>query len=485
MSIIPVKIINNSIHVLNDFVLDGRPQTYLNASISANAQATLSVFSIKGFSAGNYYAFIGKPGTGNAEIIKMHASTSPSGTTITLASNVLNSHDANEPVWFIKYNQWEFSNSATATGSKSTTELGLKDIDPTKLWTICPDDTNSSGYGFVRPYNVASTTYGSYSAAAPYASASFNTVEYVINEAVEDLGLKIEGKLTYDKCINWGNEGLRDIRKQKKKLTWAQSINTVLGQTARGVYRYSMPSDIYDKYSHRAIDRIRLGGEIDLEYVDPKYFFNVLLRDVHVTQVTTAASTGDTTLEIDNSYDFESSGTVNVGGNDITYTGVTRSATAGVLTGVPASGTGAIPAAGVSVDDWVWQNEAEGKPSYFTIYNGYIYIYNLPNSSNTNLNIYIDYYTTITEIDSLDDAIDYIQFDMIKNWLMWCIDSFVRNNGIRSPEHSNFVLYRSQLANHIGKDGRVNKFYFRNTYEDGSKEYNEINPLQYRKGNLP
>lgn len=67
---------------------------------------------------------------------------------------------------------------------------------------------------------------------------------------------------------------------------------------------------------------------------------------VKKTQVRTQATAGATTLEIDNSYDFLDTGSVTVfldgDLHEITYTGVTRSATAGVLTGIPAAGTGSI-----------------------------------------------------------------------------------------------------------------------------------------------
>jgi len=488
MLIIPVKIKNNNPAVYNGFAIEGRPKTNLSSPMTGGTDSTASVFSIKGFSAGNYYALIGELGSGNAEIIKMHASTSPSGTTLTFASACANNHDSNEPVYFLAFNQWRFSNSATTTGAKSETGLGAKDIDPTSLWTLAGDATNTSGYAFAQPYNSDGASYpfgsGVYSAPAPYDNAEFNTAEYIINEAVSDLpGVEIKGELTYDKCIDWANECLRDIRKHKKKISWANSFNYIMGQMSAGVYRFSLPTDIYDKYSRRAIEGVRLGGEIDLNYVDPNYFFNVLMKDVHVTQVKTAASAGDTTLEVDNSYDFkdDSGGTIMVNGNDITYTGITRSATTGIFTGIPASGTGAITES-ISVDDWVWQGHTESKPFCYTLFNGYLYIWYLPDSTWQIANLYIDYFKTITAIDSLDDAVDYIQFDMLKNYLIWRIKAFIKNAGTLDLQDTNYLLYREQLGNHISKDGRLNKFFFRNSYEKHDDDYDDVrNPERTRK----
>lgn len=481
MDIINTKVVNQGIYCLNEFILRGRPQTNLNASADSGA-STITVFNIKGFSEGNYYVAI-NPGNGNAEIVKMHASTAPSVNTIILATTLANNHNANEPVYFIRYNQIEFSNSATAGGTKSTTGLGNKDIQIDKLWTICPDNTNSSGYAFARFYASDGGAYSNYSAAAPYANADFNTVEYLINETLAEAKLKFTENLTTDYLIKQINECLRDIRRYKNKLSWAQSFNAILGQTSQGQFRFSAPSDIYDKYSFKAIDAIRIGGEPALIKVDPNYFFNRLMANIHFTQVRTTGAVGAITLEIDNSYDFDDSGSITVGSQTITYTGVTRSATAGVLTGVPASGTGAI-ATQIEVDDWVFQGETSSEPKYWTMFNGYIYIYPLPSSTWDNFNLNCDYFKTITSVDSLDDAVDYIQFDLIKYWLKWKSKAMEKNDGELNLQDSDYLLYRDGLKLMIKKDRDLNVKGFRNSYEFGSKEVIDENPKRIRNSSM-
>jgi len=487
MNIIPVKVINNSIYALNDFITQGRPKTYLNASVAA-ASGTITVFSISGFSAGNYYALIGEIGTGNAEIIKMHGSTAPTGSTITLAANTGFAHDANEPVYFLAFNQFSFSRAASATGAKVTTGLGAKAIDPTKKWTICPDATNTSGFAFVQPYASDGTSYPfgatTYSAAAPYDNAAFNTAEYMINEAMREAKAEFNEDLSYDYLVKQTNECLRDIRRNKNKLSWTQSFNYALGQTARGVFRYSLPTDIFDKYSTRAIDAVRMGGR-KLIQVDPNYFFDTLLYDVHFTQVRTAVTggAGTTTLEIDNSYDFADTGSVLVGDNTLTYTGVTRSATAGVFTGVPASSTGSM-VDDIAVDDFVFQDATEGEPQYWTLHNGYLWIYPLCDSSWDNFNLTLDYFKTITSVDSLDDAVDYIQFDLIKNWLKWKVRSLSKNDGVDDINDTSFLQYKEQLSTLIRKDRNLNIKHFRNIYEFTQPGDEEANPRQVRDGTL-
>ena len=484
MQIINCRVVNNSILALNDFLVYGRPKTYLNASIAA-AVGSITVFTIAGFAVGNYYVLIGDIGSGNAELVKIHASTAPTGNTITLAANTVNAHDANEPVYFCLFNQWDFYNAATIAGTKVATGIGKKAIDPTRKWTICPDATNTSGYAFVQPYNAAatSTPYGAttFSAAAPYANADWNTVEYICNEALRETGKEYDDKrLTPDYLISQINECLRDIRRGKKKLSWTQSYAYDLGQTARGVFRYSLPTDIQDKYTFGMIEGIRLGGEKDLILVTPEEFFNETMRDVHFTQVRTAAIAGGITLEIDNSYDFAESGSIVVGDNTITYTGVTRSATAGVLTGIPASGTGAIVDS-IAVDDFIFQDATEGQPVYATIYNGYLWIYELPNATWDNYNIKIDYFKTITKIDDMADTVDYIQYDLIKDWLKWKIHTLTKNDGVDDLNDSAFLLYSIKKKELISKDRQLNVKYFRNSYEFEGDE-DGSNPRKQRDG---
>lgn len=481
MNVVNLKINNASFLVLNTYATEGRPKTALNASADSS-DTTITVFSISGFVKGNFYAQIGETGSGNAEIVKMHASTDPTGNTITLAAGLANNHDANEPVYFLNYNRIEFSRSATATGTKAV--LATNDIDPTKLYTIYLDGANTTGFGFVRFNNEDGSTFSGYSAAAPYANAGFSTVEYITNEALRETKQKYDNKvLTPDYLIDQINETTRDIRSNKNKLSWTQSFNAVLGATVQGTFIYDLPSDIYDKYSFKAIERVSLGGEIELKQVDPNFFFNTLMDGVHYTQCRTAAVATDTTLEIDNSYDFDDSGSVVVGSDTITYTGVTRSATAGVLTGVPASGDGAIPAAGISVDDYVLQNATTGEPRFYTIFNGSLYIYNLPDSAWDNFNINIDYFKTVTSVDSMDDTIDYIQYDLIKNRLKWKIRAIAENDGVEDLNDPSFVLYQSKLSLLIRKDNNLNARFFRNGYEFDDTQGDDISPQERRQGN--
>jgi hypothetical protein len=93
---------------------------------------------------------------------------------------------------------------------------------------------------------------------------------------------------------------------------------------------------------------------------------------------------------------------------------VTRSATAGILTGVPASGTGAITVT-TPVDTYIWQDEDEGTPEVYTIRNGSIEFYPLADTSNDNVNMYGDYAKVATSVDTEGDSIDLQRYDLLQN----------------------------------------------------------------------
>jgi len=231
------------------------------------------------------------------------------------------------------------------------------------------------------------------------------------------------------------------------------SLNYIIGQTSRGVNKIALPDDIWENSGNKAIQDVRVGTSLSLSY---KIWsdFKKETEGVNVTQVTTAAAAGDLTLEIDNSYDFPDSGTVNIFISgviySITYTGVTRSATAGILTGVPATGvTGAITVT-IPADTYVWDGESEGKPQYYTIdSDSNLRFTPLASSVYDNLNVCIDYYTGPTEVDSDTDTLDLFRYGAIKHWLVWAIRMQLKNDGKRDLTDGDYIQFSQIISDYI------------------------------------
>lgn len=143
-----------------NIVLDA-DYSYLNNNF-ASASGTITVDSITSFGI-NQILLIGQLGSEDAEIIKTHASSAPSGNTITLASNTTKAHNRGTKVSIIQYDKYELTHAATSTGTKTalTTSAGngLIAIDPERTITLYNDPEYNSGSYFIRPVNSIGGTF--------------------------------------------------------------------------------------------------------------------------------------------------------------------------------------------------------------------------------------------------------------------------------------------------------------------------------------
>jgi len=428
-------------------------------SAATSGSSTLTVKSITGFAV-NQILLIGELGAEDSEIIKTHSATEPTESTIELASDLQFAHSVYTKITILLYDQVEFSHSVTETSAKIPLDYngnialtnGLVSLTGDSEEVRCDDETYSSGYYWVRYKNSIEATFSSYTGPVPYTGFADNTVGKIIAKALKRCHLKgFTEFIDYDFCIDEINECLRFVSGKLKTWSKLQNFDYVLGQTARGTYKYALPSDIYETENNKSILNVRVGKDIRLIWKNKTDWEEDIMAGVVQTQVTTEASAGGTTLEIDNSYDFPDSGSVNVyiSGTiyTLTYTGVTRSATAGVLTGIPASGTGAITVT-IPVDTNVWYGESEGKPAHYTVYGGYLYI-ELPSATYDNLNVYLDYWTVPTKVDSDEDTLDAFRFDACLHWLIWAINAQQKNKGKRDMTDADYITFLQILSDYI------------------------------------
>lgn len=444
---------------LAPLITNALEKTYLSADMSIGTAMTVK--SQKGFHATtNQPIIIGELGRETTELVESTTSSSPS--TITLASTSIFAHNAGDPVYLIKFNQIEFSRAATLTGTKSTltANSGLYSIQPDKIEFILDETEFTSGFYFVRFKESVGGTFSDYSDGIQIGTWTRNSVGYIIDRALSNLELALSEKITLWDCYEWINNGLTHIQGKLKRWPEHYSYNAVLGQTSRGTNLVAMPTDAYDTETNKSLIAVRIGDNDKLTYLDP-VLFDAQLGATKMTQVTTQASANDTTLAIDNSYDFADSGSVNVfisgTKHNITYTGVTRSATAGVLTGVPASGTGSITVT-IPVDTYVWQDETEGIPEWFTVRNGNLEWWPLTDANEDNQNIYGDYSKVVTKVDTDGDTIDLQRADMIQSYLTWRIKMKAKNDGELDIKDGYYNEFRERLSDAIRTLPSNNRF---------------------------
>ena len=437
--------------------LPANPKTVLTADAAAGA-TSLTVLDNAGFS-NAYPLLIGVLGSDKTEIKKVNAAVT-AGTALTVTTTTF-SHSVGTPVQRLIFNQFKIYGTSTTTFS-SANLVATVDMEVSSPFTTYVNTGTEYTYYWVVPFDSFNSVTGDNS---DYVAASTgyseSTVGYVIEAALKDAKAKKSTDLNGDKLIGEVNSCLRFMHGKLKHWSALETFNYALGAATRGTFSYSMPSDISDSNSNKAILDIRVGSDTGLIYKDKKELEGIK-EDVIQTTVRTQALANDTTLAITNSYDFADSGTVNVyvSGTkySITYTGVTRSATTGVLTGVPASGTGSISVT-IAAGTNVFQGESEGQPIYFTAYDGVIEVWPMPDANYDNQNIWLDYFTSKIDVNSYGDALSGFRFDAVKHWLIWKIRAFTSSStGSLNMQDGDFLMFNQILKDQIRLESSGQKF---------------------------
>ena len=453
-------------------IVANRSTVVLDADAAAGA-TSITVKSITGVAINNIL-FFREPGNESAEIIATNAATPPSGNIIYLvAAGLVEAHPAGTVVTVIPWNQVSFYKStaevdANSDDSTLTALAAAQDIDPTTIDNIYVDTTVTSGFLYYRFSDSINTINDVYSDAVPYGVFQIqfadDEVGYILEFVRRKLGHEWDDRFSKQTAMDEINACLRYIQGKLKRFSRYLVADHIVGQTARGVFDFALPADIYDNETNKSILQVRIGTSLNsLIPLDEKEF-DAQMQGVTRTQVRTATGAGDITLEVDNSYDFNDDGSVNIYTSNavdvITYTDVTRSATAGVLTGVPATGSGAI---GVvhAVDTNVWQNEREGQPTYFNVRQGRMRIWPLPDSTWINKNVLMDYTQEVTKIDSESDTLDAPRYDMVKHFLLWQGKAYWRNNGKSDTKDDDFLIFGDILKSAIRTEISGQKFKMR------------------------
>jgi len=149
----------------NRVLVKDQPRTHMTAAAAAGATA-LTVVNNQPF-ANNDYLLIGRIGEEKTEIVKIGAAVT-AGSALTIGALVF-SHDIDTPVTKIDFNQVQFYRGTTTVAADSSSLAAAKAIDPSEIFTFYEDTANTTGYAFIRFYNVQTTTYSSYSSPIAYA----------------------------------------------------------------------------------------------------------------------------------------------------------------------------------------------------------------------------------------------------------------------------------------------------------------------------
>lgn len=422
-----------------DLLVSGKPKTFISAGV-ASASGTLTVESIASFAVGNML-FIGQIGEERTEVGRVHTSTAPSGSTVTLNANTGFRHENGTPVYYSDYDQVEFSRATTATGAKSV--LATSSITPAQMETIYDDTTNTTGFGFFRFKNSAGSTFSSYSDAIPYAGYEVDAAKIIFDRALSVAGAKVNPLLRYEDLLLFLNDFIAFAN--SKNIRWSEMkvLNSELDTIATGDWEFALPSNIAKASDPSAIIQLHVRGYAPMTYL-PQDRWNIVASDLIFTTVATAFTTASTEIVLTNSYQFADSGSIEVEGDSIQYTGNTRST--GTLTGV----TGVT--ANHAASTYALQGNSDAEPIWYSIpSSGYIRVFPICGANVNNRVIYIDYYKKIPTIDTIGDrlglsdvqpAIDYVAYRIKKHM----------GGGSLSVNDEDFKLFAAQMQNLVDRD---------------------------------
>lgn len=393
-----VEIIGSTIRIAHP-TISSYPRTEVIAPITSGG-TTLYVSDNNTF-ADNDWFIIGEVGDNKTEEGDVNGAVTR-GTSMTITNTNKFSHEIHSPVTKIYergikiYGASTDGGAGTLIASVDAITTPIADavmIQWNQGYTEYTLQSTDTAYAYYYVKFTDGTTDGASSDYVLAAGLAYNSVEDVIKGALEKVNATIDpepdGKIGRNWLLSVANDFQDEVgsyemtnpdgRKVSKDWSFEMFEDKTSLTLVQDVVSYAL-SGLSEtlKYtdSAAAILNVRLGDRV-LKYIDIDTYDSLMVGKKN-TQVATQALAGDTTLVLDDTYEFSESGSVTVLGQTLTYTGNTQST--GTLTGIPASGTGSITAT-IAVDSTVWQGAGEGMPTMYTIFDGNILLDKPPSST--------------------------------------------------------------------------------------------------------
>jgi hypothetical protein len=397
----------------NKSIVNNAPTTYL-----ANDYLSTGITSIvvQNASSGSGYAFVAIETIANEkwEVIPV---TSISTNTITLTTATVYTHQAGTVVYFLQQNQIEFSRSTTVGGAK--TVLATKNISGSDEYTVYDDTANLTGFAYTRLKNSVAATFGAYSSAIPY-SYSRKSARELKTMALLELNEENSPQITDEFVFRMINKGESEVVSMRKKGKWAwlRTHNYAIGTMAQGGWRLALPADIQDTSTDESIEEVVFGTGTNLQYKGLQEWNN-MVRGIAYTELTVNMTIGATTINGIIFANFDTSGTVKIGSNIITYTGKTSTTLTG-CTGVTVA---------VDAGATIFQGASFGNPTSYTIQDGYIYMYPIVGSQSAGKAVTFTYYHKPGNISTGYDEVSAPDETALVDYLVWKIDARLNAGG--------------------------------------------------------
>ena len=213
--------------------------------------------------------------------------------------------------------------------------------------------------------------------------AKLNEVQLTSSDFSDARGIQIQAKNAVNQAIRYINQ---------REFGWPFNAAEASKTLTAGVVKYALPSNT--KYIDYATFRIRKSETFGnaarhLSYLDYKEYLDLHIKqedDTVTTTLTSSIDDDDTTIPVSSTSSFDSTGTIIINSENITYTGTTSTTFTGATRGAEST-----TAASHSSADTVAQIDAGGIPTHVFRHPDNTYgLWPFPNKAYT---LSFDYYT--------------------------------------------------------------------------------------------
>jgi hypothetical protein len=420
---------SSKIIVENLTLLQNPVQTFLTSDLASGSSAA-TVKNITGFAV-NQVIILGELGNEGTELIKTHASTAPTGSTITFASNTIFPHSSGTPMYVVDYDQVEFSNAGSITGSKSV--LTTTNLQVDSLTTNYDIQAGYLGYYFVRFKNSITSAFSDYSDPVPVGGYPINSARQIIDNALGMINKQTSELLTDTFCFNEINNCQMEVLREYKRWSFMQVFDYSLGQLSTGQWRVAVPANLDDQNTNKSIYNFHIGTMDDLVWID-KQKWNEIIQGVAHTTLASNINVSDASITLTDASNFDpNGGSVYIGANIYGYSAITGNSL--TLNSVSTTTN--------TAGQDVFQGASLGMPTYWTTFGGYLYFYPVLGSTYTLREGILDYYIAPQPIVNDSDTIVLPDPNVVVFYLAWkCLLKI--NNGV--DDASTHPMYDSYDA---------------------------------------
>lgn len=452
-------------------------RTYLRSPIAA-AATSMSVFDNNNFADDDWF-IVGEIGDGKTEEDDVNGAVTR-GSALTVTNTLKFDHEINDPVTRI-FERKITVYGASSDGGSLTAIVGTGsaiNIDWDKPYTEYTLITTDTAYSYYVVKFYDGTTESSASDYIASSGLVYNAAGSFIDSALRLTNSEIDNLITWEfliECVQDCQDEIAQFAYNDRttgnimKKDW--SFEVVENDTSLAALtfedRYALSGLTYAlKYtnSKQAVLNVRFNGTT-LNWI-PVQEFDLLRDNTIRSELSAAYTAGATSMTLKDSSMFSAptSGTATgqIGAETFTYT--TNTVSTGVLSGIPASGTGAL-ASSYSVDRAVWQGATSGLPTRYTIFNGNIYLDVAPSSTYASYKIKMRYLRAMTRITQPSDT-TIVTFT---NAFQWYLASRIETRRGRDEKAKAYMAKFQELVlmNAKGEKSPILDSYQYYTWSDG------------------